>query len=226
MADANWHMLTQLLEAGAIPTALPSNLESVIAERLEEALATNGRADLDSIKDELAAFFAGLLGRSPSDAVQAIQGGAAASPAAVATFTLGQIAFAQHFAAQAADKRADNRFAPVFTDPKYAPYLRALAGSDYTGKELAAELNVREETVSRRLSELRELGVVDFRGDRTCKYNFLTPQARVAYEHLSEPETLPHRDPIKVRLMKARHQGVSEAFRVWPVLSTPSVLGH
>jgi DNA-binding transcriptional ArsR family regulator len=227
MSDSHWRLLARLADEGVSPSNLPANIESVIAERLEEALGAPSRAELDALKLDLADFFAVLLRRAPADAAAAVRGAADASEAGVAAFWLGQIAFAQHAAAQAADRRADDRFAPVFANPTLTPYIRVLAQKDYTGRELAAALDLREETVSRRLTELRELGVVDYRRDGTSFYNFLTPQARAAFEGLVAPEALPHRDPVKVRMVRDRQQKVSEPFQEWPTLSSPAaLLGH
>lgn len=219
MTDMKWNLLAELLEDGARPEALPDNLDSVIAERLEEALAAGTRDELDTLKVTLADFFAVLLRRAPAEAAAAVRGGAAASTAGVAAYWLGQIAFAQHTAAQAAERRADDRFADVFANASLTPYVKALAKKDHTGRELAVVLNLREETVSRRLAELRELGVVDYRRDGVRLYNFLTPQARVAFEGLVAPEALPHRDPVKIRMVRDRLQGISEPFQEWPTLS-------
>lgn len=219
MTDTKWNLLAQLSEDGARPDALPDNIDSVIAERLEEALAANTRDELDALKVALADFFAILLRRAPAEAAAAVRGGPGAPAAGVAAFWLGQIAFAQHTAAQAAERRADDRFAQVFANASLTPYVKALAKKDHTGRELATALNLREETVSRRLVDLRELGVVDYRRDGPRFYNFLTPQARAAFEGLVAPEALPHRDPVKVRMVKERLQGISEPFQEWPTLS-------
>jgi len=226
MTIANWSFLAHLIEEGVAPNRLPANLESVIAERLEEALAGAERAELDDIKATLSDFFSALLRQSPPDAAAAVRGAASASEDSVAAFWLGQVAFAQHLAAQAAERRADDRFTDVFSNASLVGYVRALAKSDHTGRELATLLSVRPETVSRRLNELRELGVVDYRRDGTSLYNFLTPQARAAFDSLVEPEALPHRDPAKVRLMRSRQQNVSNTFRDWPTLSNPPLLGN
>lgn len=227
MIDSKWGLLEQLVKAGVTPVTLPANLESVIAERLEEALAAPGRGDLDDIKIALADFFHALLARASDETTASVRGGSAASEDGVAAFWLGQIAFAQHLAAQAAERRADDRFMQVFTNPTLAAYVRALAAADHTGKELAAALQQREETVSRKLGELRELGVVDYRRDGTRFYNFLTPQARSAMVDQGDAESLAHRDPVKVRMMKKRQQGTSEPFRIRQTLSVnPLLLGH
>lgn len=227
MTDSKWRLLAQLLEKGVTPSRLPTNLESVIAERLEEALAASGRSDLDDIQTALADFFHALLARAPEETAASVRGGQGANDEGVAAFWLGQIAFAQHLAAHAAERRADDRFVGIFANPSLAAYIRALATSDHTGKELAAVLNQREETVSRRLGELRELGVVDYRRDGTRFYNFLTPQARAAMKDLGDAEALAHRDPVKVRMMKKRQQGTSEPFRMRQTLSAnPVLLGH
>ena len=219
MTNSNWRFLTELAEAGVTAVDLPHNLDSVIAERLEEALAANDRTELDALKAALADFFATLLRGAPDGAAAAVRGAASAPAAGVAAFALGQIAFAQHVAAQAAERRADDRFTAVFSNASLMPYVRALSKQDHTGRELAATLKLREETVSRKLAELRELGVVDYRRDGARAYNFLTPQARVAYEGLGAPESLPHRDPVKVRMVRDRQSGVSDEFKEWPTLA-------
>lgn len=227
MTDSKWRLLAHLIDQGVTPATLPPNLESVIAERLEEALAEPGRGDLDDLKATLADFFHSLLARAPEATAASVRGGATAPEDGVAAFWLGQVAFAQHLAAQAAERRADDKFIEVFANPTLAAYVRALAASDHTGKELAAALQQREETVSRKLGELRELGVVDYRRDGTRFYNFLTPQARAAMKDQGDGDALAHRDPVKVRMMKRRQQGTSEPFRTRQTLSTnPVLLGH
>ena len=224
MTATQWTLLTRLLEEGVNAETLPANLESVIVERLDEALAAPGRAELDSLKAALADFFTSLVQRAPSDAAQAVRGDSKASGAATAAFRLGQIAFAQHLAAQTAERRADDRFVQIIEDPSYSAYWPALMSGERTGQELAARVDERPETVSRKLKVLRELGVTDTHRQGVSIYNFLTPAARAALESSAVAEA-PQRESSKVRLVRQRHNATSAAFQDLVVLPPP-LLGH
>lgn len=93
-------------------------------------------------------------------------------------YGLGQLAFAQLLAANAAQVSASDDFTDTLQSVKYAPYIRALLGRERTSSELRLVVDEREETVSRKLRELRELGAADFRRDGREVVNFLTPLAK------------------------------------------------
>jgi DNA-binding transcriptional ArsR family regulator len=83
----------------------------------------------------------------------------------------------------------------------YKPYIDALASKDLNGKELAETCGEAEETVSRKLKQLRELGITEFRREGTRFYNFLTPAARSV---LSESKPLDVGNRPKLGLVKLR----------------------
>jgi DNA-binding transcriptional ArsR family regulator len=60
--------------------------------------------------------------------------------------------------------------------------------------QLAKQVREADETVSRKLKELRSEGVVEFRREGRSTVNFLTPQARIVFAeqcHLSRIKLMP-----------------------------------
>ncbi len=102
-------------------------------------------------------------------------------------YGLGQLAFAQLLAANAVSKNADDNFEELLKGKKYAHYIRCMLEGERTSYELKKLSGEREETVSRKLKELREIGASDFRRDGREVINFLTPIAKeVARTFFSE----------------------------------------
>ncbi|ESZ26591.1 helix-turn-helix domain-containing protein [Mesorhizobium sp. L2C067A000] len=196
------------------PADIPPELISVVAERVEEAVANSNRAELDELKSQLADFFRALLKKAPTEAVAAARRTPEAPLAATSAFVLGQIGFAQHFAAQSADRRADDSFVEVLSSPQMAAYVRALLKQDLTGQELSAAVGERTETVSRKLKTLRDLGIVDYRRDGVRMFNFLTPSAQAAFQD-TESVAKPQRAAIQ-RLMQDRQKQTPDHFKEWP----------
>jgi DNA-binding transcriptional ArsR family regulator len=96
----------------------------------------------------------------------------------VQAYGLGQLAFAQLLAANATSKNADDNFEELLKGKKYTEYIKYMLEGERTSFELKELCGEREETVSRKLKELREIGASDFRRDGRGVINFLTPIAK------------------------------------------------
>jgi hypothetical protein len=93
-------------------------------------------------------------------------------------YALGQLSFAQQLASLASHTSIDQEFLVALKAGKFIPFLTALYDGERTNKQLKAIVAQTDENVSRRMKELRELGITDFRKDGTLAINFLTPVAR------------------------------------------------
>ncbi len=183
MAQSPWGFLSRL--AGKDKRlSLSSGETAAIADQLEDAIAADRREVLGLASSELEAFFRQLLHLSPAGGQAAARGAPSASDEAAAAFTLGQVSFAQTLASRAYQKSADDAFVDMIKSPKYEGYVRALAEQPLNGQDLAQRLKVAPETVSRRLPELREMGITDFRRSGVQLINFLTPAAKTVVEGL------------------------------------------
>ena len=163
-----------------------------IAEEIEDSIGARKRERLEDLHGRIAEYFMDALRVSPDSVISAVQDLAEKdSPEAIA-FTLGKLNFAQTIVAQAAERRAADCFIDVLHMPKYKNYVVALERADLNGVELSKVVKESEETVSRKLRDLRKLGIVEFRRDGTSLINFLTPVARDAYNSdLAHPSAVP-----------------------------------
>ncbi len=178
MSNHRWLLLEKIQQELTTPADLPRGLMSAMVERLDEALLSPSRAQLDALAEQFTGLFEQLVKITPPDiALAALQSNQPESPERIG-YTLGQVGFAQLLAAQAAARRVDDSFAPLLNDSRYKPYVDLLAENELTGKELAARTAEVEETVSRKLRFLREQGITEFRREGTRLFNFLTPAAQ------------------------------------------------
>jgi DNA-binding transcriptional ArsR family regulator len=92
-------------------------------------------------------------------------------------YVVGQLAFAQHFAAVIASKRPQKDFMDLLESDWAAPYLDALHSRDLSSTQLAEVIGVSKESVSRNLRRLREAGIADFKKKGAFTINYLTNAA-------------------------------------------------
>lgn len=78
---------------------------SNLAKRLEEAAADPSPADLAKLAHQLSAVAQALARQAPPEVQRAFRGDTGAYPEVLCAFRLGQLSFAQLFAAQTADER-------------------------------------------------------------------------------------------------------------------------
>lgn len=155
-----------------------------IATRLEEAISSPLKADLAQLSDELTEVFRLLMKVAPADAIAAVRASSKASDESLVAYFLGQLSFAQLVASSATEKRADDIFHQVIKDKKFAMYIAALYKNHVTCGNLAESVGSWPETASRKLKELRAVGVTDYRREGVNIINFLTPAAVYVIEKL------------------------------------------
>lgn len=162
--------------------ALSDGLFATLADRVRAALESSDHGQLDHMTSQLEEFYRELFSAMPEGA-RAASRRAAIDGDAAAAFLLGQAAFAHLLAARTLDRRADDRFLSTIRDGRYERYVRALQREPMNGNRLVEEIGEREETVSRKLGVLRQLGIVSIRKEGTSVVNSLTPAARAVLEH-------------------------------------------
>lgn len=180
MSEHHWALLANLKENLHSLDELPPTIMDAIAERLEEAILGSSKSPLQALTEQLADFFDALLQLAPPETA-AVMRHTAHNPALEGAYLLGQLDFAQLLAAGCNERRAGDEFLVSMNDRRYKDYIRTLFEHDCTGTELAEAVNERVETVSRKLQNLREMGLTDFRREGVRLVNFLTPTARAAY---------------------------------------------
>lgn len=178
MSNEHWQLLADIQQSLKHAADLPRGIFNGIAERLDEGVSGPSRAPLDALNSQLTSLLDQMLRLEPSVA-QAIQRASSSSATEQAAYVIGQVSFAQLLAAQAAERRVNDDFQSHLVNSLYKPYIDALASKDLNGKELAQICGEVEETVSRKLKQLREFGITEFRREGTSFYNFLTPAARL-----------------------------------------------
>lgn len=170
-----------------VMASLENHFFSALAYRMVDALSSATAGSIEGIEQELRSMAGALLDDANPQVIGVIHGLQKRGAVAEA-FALGQISFAQQLAASAASVRIDEPFLKLLTERKFAPYLKALLVTDRTNTELARIAHCSEENVRRRVHELREAGVTEFRRDGTQIVNFLTPVARqVLGAHKTKP---------------------------------------
>lgn len=173
-----WDMVSTILTslAHADDKRLMSGDVAAICDLLEDASVATDRREIKTAHDVLEKSYRTLLATANERARRAASGVDAGTDEAMA-HTLGQISFAQAFAAHAHERRAQATFAEALVEGRFEKIVRALAERQMTGVELAERIEVAKETISRNLKELRAIGITDFRRDGTRLINFLTPPA-------------------------------------------------
>lgn len=164
---------------------VPRGWEAGLAATVEEALCSHA-GDLRSLAQSLVQAVHARL-RSSSDSVQAAATRDPSAPEPVKqAFRLGQLGFAQLLISDAAERRAGAEFVALLSVPKFHRYVEALVKSEMTSSELADAVGESQESASRKLQQLRSLGITDFRRESKNTINFLTPAARQAHAVMSE----------------------------------------
>lgn len=161
---------------------LPQTLWMTVARRLIAAATSSSRERGIELSSQLQELSKLLWARLPEHARTVITNSSPDANGVRQAFSLGQLDFASAVAAQMTELRESDDFREALLGVRYSEYVRALAEGEKSGVDLAARVKNQEETVSRRLSELRELGITDFRRDGRLVINFLTPAARSVYE--------------------------------------------
>jgi hypothetical protein len=161
----------------AKPFGLGSHFESVLADFLEEAVIAKSRHR----SVEIAGLIEGLLNEcmmntQPGVAVAAIHPDDASLELREA-YIVGQLSLAQTVMTTHLNKKICSRFLSTITDETNLKYVKALLEKEQSNKDLANLVNHSEEHTSRKLKELREIGIIDSHKIGKWSINFLTSAA-------------------------------------------------
>lgn len=181
-----WDAVSEMFDeiAASEEKRLTSADVMAICDILENASASADRSLVQGAGDALEKGFRLLLAAAPEGARAAALGEPVGDESGIA-FTLGQINFAQAFAARAFERRVDETFAATIVDQRYERIVRALAERSMSGVDLAERIGGTEETVSRKMRVLRSLGIADYRRQGNKLVNFLTPPAAAVVKGLN-----------------------------------------
>lgn len=177
-------------------TALTPVFFSTLASQLIEALCSATASPIEALENELSRVISRVLKDVHPDVIDVIQG-RQRSGAAADAYALGQIGFAHQLAASAAHSRIDESFLDALKATKFSVYLEELYKGERTNKQLKNISHHTDENVSRRMKELRDEGITDFRKDGTQVFNFLTPVARQIMEAQKEQADEIHREYLE-----------------------------
>lgn len=194
---------------------LSSTEIELLGEVIEDVISTKGSDHLVLDHQRILSLLERSFRSLPKET--RAQFGDQQSPASIA-FKIGQIAFAQVLLGVAAKRRAPAAFSRYFVDEPYSSYVRALMQRDMTNTELANQLSVRQETVSRKLKDLREAGVIEFRKVGAACINFLTPAARAAAADRPSPSPQLPREEV-AKIMQRNNEHLPEYLRDRPSFS-------
>jgi DNA-binding transcriptional ArsR family regulator len=183
-----WEELDDLVNDFKGFSTISPSLMSALAERMEEAIAASSREPGAVLSDQLSALFIRLVQAAPARAVQAVRGELPPDSAEHAAFMIGQIEYAQMFAAQISNHIVSDTFTLVLRDARYQPLVHALyEREELSSTKLAEAIGETTSGVSRKLAILRDEGICYFRKEGTMRIYFLTPAALAAYsEYQSE----------------------------------------
>ncbi len=172
------HLLKEIQENFSEERVVPPNLISALSTVLIDAIATSSKQDLAALNDKLLELIEDIIRAASNEvavAVTTLEG--AASPYTTAQL-LGYLNLAQILSSQAGEKLIDADFLNTLRDDRYQQYIECLFAGDMTNKTLSDVCGETEETVSRKMSSLTKLGVVEFRSAGRSRQNFLTSAAR------------------------------------------------
>lgn len=215
MTDQGNSDLVRLLKGIDGVEQLSSSEIELLGEVIEDGIATKGADHLELDHRRILSLVEQSFRSLPKET--RAQFGDKQSPASLA-FKIGQIAFAQVLLGVAAKRRAPAEFSRYFREEPYSLYVDALTQRDMTNTELAHRLSVRQETVSRKLKDLREAGVIEFRKVGAACINFLTPAARsaAADRRTANPQLL--REEV-AKTMQKNNEHLPEYLRSRPSFS-------
>lgn len=161
----------------AKPFGLGSHFESVLADFLEEALLAKSRHR----SVEIASLIEGLLNKCMMEAQPKVSVTATHPDDAPLelreAYIIGQLSLAQAVATTHINKKVCSLFLSAITDEANLKYVRALLDKEQSNKDLADIVNHSEEHTSRKLRELRELGIIESHKMGKWSMNFLTSAA-------------------------------------------------
>jgi DNA-binding transcriptional ArsR family regulator len=198
---------------------IDAGLYDAIADRLEQALASESSELLREAEAGLHAALLGLVKTAPADVQDAVRGASSADPNIVSAFWAGQTAFAQAFAARALARRSDDRLLSRVTDKRYERYVRALLERPQTGEELVAATGETKETVSRKLTALAQLGAIERQRQGNHVVNLLSPVVRAYLRHRNIAAWVPSPLSAKVSyVLEERTREIPQHMRHTPVL--------
>lgn len=169
--------LDELLDQ-PLPRTLPSGLVTSLLQRLEELAATASADEARALAGKLDGLLCAMMPMVEPAARRALASDETNPWRTV--FDMGTIDLAHQLASLIAGRRESDAFRDLLTSNRHAPLLRTLLGADLPSSELAQSLDEAPETVSRKLRDLREAGLCDFRKHGKQVINFLTPAARSA----------------------------------------------
>ncbi|WP_289241687.1 helix-turn-helix domain-containing protein [Delftia sp.] len=125
----------------------------------------------------LADLFQGWVSEVDGGLKSLVTGGSQEAPSATRqALLLGHLVVAQGLAAQALRSRADASTIEALRH--FRKYLLPLRGGELSNKALADRVGQSTEHVTRKLSEMRKAGLVDFRRESKKTINFLTSMSR------------------------------------------------
>lgn len=177
-----WGKLDDLTKDFKSFSNISPSLMSALVEHMEEAIAASSREPSAVLSDQLSALFVRLVQAAPERAAKAVRGELPSDSAEHAAFVIGQIEYAQMFAAQIANHMVSDTFTQVLRDARYQPLVHVLyEREELSNTKLAEIIGETTESVSRKLAFLREEGICYFRKEGTTRINFLTPAALAAY---------------------------------------------
>jgi len=158
--------------------ALPQSFFVALSERMERALTGNSRQPLITLSGKLDEAFDHIYKRAAVEVRKALRD---EQPGPLLqAYRLGQLSYAQALASKAMDRRVPDEFISLINDAKYLPLISALWQRDLNGRDLASQVGESDESISRKLSLLRDKGITDFWREGRQVFNHLTPAARAA----------------------------------------------
>lgn len=155
--------------------ALPNNLDAVISERLETALASPGTRRLEEMQEHLAPLVDALVAALPAHAVESLRTGDRTESLLQ---LLGATSFAHMVATTYARRRDDGRALRAIEDPENHRLLNALH-EERRLAELPRHAHLLEEIVHEKLLAFSRLGIVTHRIENREAVWMLTPMAMV-----------------------------------------------
>ncbi|HKS15012.1 MAG TPA: helix-turn-helix domain-containing protein [Pseudomonas sp.] len=177
-------VLMELLHNPREALGLSRQTGTILADWLEEALLSASNQKAGEIHDAIMEAFQSALAQCSDEAKKVILSNSKADFLLKEVYQIGQLNLAQLLAAQSLDRRVSSEFTEALTDRAHESYLKALLEAPKTNKELSITVGQAEETVSRKLKRLRELGIVYSKKVGTAVINSITAPGKQSLEEL------------------------------------------
>jgi predicted transcriptional regulator len=186
MSAKNWKLLGKIQDEVAQNSRIPTTFIAALIRKVHAGISSSSKAESGEIAADLSSLLKQVTSLQARNIIEKLAAAESLLDPIEGAFLIGQLNFAHRMVADSFQMHVDDASVEAAKEERFRPYLGALKDRSLTGTELAGICNQRTETISRKLAELREYGLVECRRSGRTVVNFLTPLGRAIEESLGQ----------------------------------------